>query len=131
MNLQSCLPWLNAKLRRCDCLFAHILALRHFVGANVVFPTQQSGGIGCTSPHPVCTALHCTAFTGHLRYEDGVLVIPKALVKSPISAYENTLEVESVAALEEIISDPDSMRMQVGLILSVIVLPLIVLARTG
>lgn len=38
------------------------------------------------------------------RYEDGVLVIPKALVKSPISAYENTLEVESVAALEEIIS---------------------------
>jgi hypothetical protein len=44
-----------------------------------------------------------------------VLVIPKALVKSPISAYENTLEVESVAALEEIISDPDSMRMQVRL----------------
>ena len=59
-------------------------------------------------------------------------MIPKALVKSPISAYENTLEVprlsrynifhyviddtlqvESVAALEEIISDPDSMRMQV------------------
>ena len=29
------------------------------------------------------------------RYEDGVLVIPKALVKSPISAYENTLEVFS------------------------------------
>ena len=29
------------------------------------------------------------------RYEDGVLVIPKALVKSPISAYENTLEVIS------------------------------------
>jgi len=50
------------------------------------------------------------------RYEDGVLVIPKALVKSPISAYENTLEVESVAALEEIISDPDSMRMQALLV---------------
>merc|ERR1712226_1351894 len=50
------------------------------------------------------------------RYEDGDLVIPKALVKSPISAYENTLEVESVAALEEIISDPDSMRMQALLV---------------
>merc|ERR1719460_3055789 len=50
------------------------------------------------------------------RYKDGVLVIPKALVKSPISAYENTLEVESVAALEEIISDPDSMRMQALLV---------------
>merc|ERR1719203_1826012 len=50
------------------------------------------------------------------RYEDGVLVIPKALVKSPISAYENTLEVETVAALEEIISDPDSMRMQALLV---------------
>ena len=45
-----------------------------------------------------------------------MLVIPKALVKSPISAYENTLEVESVAALEEIISDPDSMRMQALLV---------------
>merc|ERR1719434_510747 len=33
------------------------------------------------------------------RYEDGVLVIPKALVKSPISAYENTVEVETVAVL--------------------------------
>ena len=43
-------------------------------------------------------------------------MIPKALVKSPISAYENTLEVESVAALEEIISDPDSMRMQALLV---------------
>lgn len=50
------------------------------------------------------------------RYQDGVLVIPKALVSSPISAYENTLEVESVAALEEIISDPDSMRMQALLV---------------
>ena len=54
--------------------------------------------------------MYCT------RYEDGILVIPKALVKSPISAYENTLEVESVAALEEIISDPDSMRMQALLV---------------
>jgi ankyrin repeat protein len=50
------------------------------------------------------------------RYDDGVLVIPKALVSSPISAYENTLEVESVAALEEIISDPDGMRMQALLV---------------
>jgi len=50
------------------------------------------------------------------RYHDGVLVLPKALVKSPISAYENTLEVESVEALEEIISDPDSMRMQALLV---------------
>merc|ERR1719204_2773928 len=50
------------------------------------------------------------------RYEDGVLVIPKALVKSPISAYENTLEVETVPELEQIISEPDSMRMQALLV---------------
>ena len=50
------------------------------------------------------------------RYEDGVLVIPKALEKSPISAYENTLEVETVIELEQIISDPDSMRMQALLV---------------
>merc|ERR1712226_48034 len=49
-------------------------------------------------------------------YEDGDLVIPKALVKSPISAYENTLEVETVPELEQIISDPDAMRMQALLV---------------
>ena len=50
------------------------------------------------------------------RYKDGVLVIPKALVKSPISAYENTLEVETVPELEQIISEPDAMRMQALLV---------------
>ena len=35
------------------------------------------------------------------RYEDGVLVIPKALVKSPISAYENTLEVFSMSMIDK------------------------------
>merc|ERR1711963_56128 len=50
------------------------------------------------------------------RYEDGILVIPKALVKSPISAYENTVEVETVNELEQIISEPDSMRMQALLV---------------
>ena len=52
----------------------------------------------------------------HPRYKDGVLVIPKALVKSPISAYENTLEVETVPELEQIISEPDAMRMQALLV---------------
>ena len=46
------------------------------------------------------------------RYEDGILVIPKALVKSPISAHESTLEVEKVMELEQIISEPDSMQLQ-------------------
>ena len=45
-------------------------------------------------------------------YEDGILVIPKALVKSPISTHENTLEVEKVMELEQIISEPDSMQLQ-------------------
>ena len=43
-------------------------------------------------------------------------MIPKALVKSPISAYENTLEVETVPELEQIISEPDAMRMQALLV---------------
>ena len=43
------------------------------------------------------------------RYEDGILVIPKALDKSP-------LEVESVMELEQLISEPDSMRMQALLV---------------
>ena len=51
------------------------------------------------------------------RYEEGILVIPKALVKSPISAYKNTLEVETVIELEQIFSEPDSMRLQALLIL--------------
>ena len=47
---------------------------------------------------------------------DGKLVVPKAIVTSPISAYENTMEVETLAQLEDIISDPDQMRMQALLV---------------
>ncbi len=51
------------------------------------------------------------------RYDaGGALVVPKAAVASPISAYENTVEVETLEQLEDIISDPDEMRMQALLV---------------
>lgn len=50
------------------------------------------------------------------RYVDGELVCPKMVLASPISAYENTVEVTNLNELEEIISDPDGMRMQALLV---------------
>lgn len=50
------------------------------------------------------------------RYEDSRLVCPKVVVASPIAAYENTVEVQSLEQLEDIISDPDEMRMQALLV---------------
>merc|ERR1719216_268284 len=50
------------------------------------------------------------------RYEDGKLVCPKVVESSPIAAYENTVEVSNLNQLEEIISDPDGMRMQALLV---------------
>jgi len=50
------------------------------------------------------------------RYVDGELVCPKVVVASPIAAYENTVEVSTLNQLEEIISDPDGMRMQALLV---------------
>lgn len=50
------------------------------------------------------------------RYVDGKLVIPKQVKQSPISAYENTVEVASLEELDDIISDPDEMRMQALLV---------------
>merc|ERR1712110_1318636 len=50
------------------------------------------------------------------RYVDGKLVCPKIVLASPIAAYENTVEVSNLNQLEEIISDPDSMRMQALLV---------------
>jgi len=50
------------------------------------------------------------------RYVDGKLVCPKVVLASPIAAYENTVEVSNLNQLEEIISDPDSMRMQALLV---------------
>jgi hypothetical protein len=53
-----------------------MLVMQHSICPNVHFPIQQSGGFGCTVPHPECTApttglsggagrvtlrLHCTA----------------------------------------------------------------------
>ena len=50
------------------------------------------------------------------RYEGDKLVCPKVVVASPIAAYENTVEVQSLEQLEDIISDPDEMRMQALLV---------------
>ena len=47
---------------------------------------------------------------------NGQLSFPKSLVSSPIAAYENTTEVSTPEELEEIISDPDAMRMQALLV---------------
>ena len=52
----------------------------------------------------------------HYRYVDGELVCPKMVLASPIAAYENTVEVSNLNELEEIISDPDGMRMQALLV---------------
>jgi hypothetical protein len=54
--------------------------------------------------------------SGFFRYENGLLVCPKKVTSSPIAAYENTVEVESLDQLEDIISDPDEMRMQALLV---------------
>lgn len=43
-------------------------------------------------------------------------MVPKVVKASPISAYENTVEVETLDQLEDIISDPDEMRMQALLV---------------
>ena len=55
-------------------------------------------------------------FFSIFRYEDGKLICPKVVLASPIAAYENTVEVSNLNQLEEIISDPDGMRMQALLV---------------
>lgn len=50
------------------------------------------------------------------RYEDGVMVVKKPKQLAPIAAYENSVEVETMQQLDDIISDPDEMRMQALLI---------------
>ena len=50
------------------------------------------------------------------RFVEDELVCPKIVLASPIAAYENTVEVQTLAGLEDIISDPDEMRMQALLV---------------
>ncbi|KAB7499268.1 Protein fem-1-like protein C [Armadillidium nasatum] len=50
------------------------------------------------------------------RYEDGKMIFRKPKQLSPVSAYENAVEVETLHQLDEIISDPDEMRMQALLV---------------
>jgi hypothetical protein len=50
------------------------------------------------------------------RYVNGKLVVPKQVLPSPISAYENTVEVQNLEQLQDIVSDPDQMRMQALLV---------------
>ena len=54
--------------------------------------------------------------TSTIRYAPGEAVYAKPVQQSPIAAYENSVEVTSLQQLEEIISDPDEMRMQALLV---------------
>lgn len=44
------------------------------------------------------------------------MIYPKPIQQSPIAAYENSIEVMTLQQLDEIISDPDEMRMQALLV---------------
>lgn len=50
------------------------------------------------------------------RYKNHNLPIPKPINTLPIPAYENTLEVTNEQQLDDLISDPDDMRMQALLV---------------
>ncbi|XP_067124477.1 protein fem-1 homolog C [Centruroides vittatus] len=50
------------------------------------------------------------------RYQNGDMPLEKPLISSPIAAYENAMEVRSVSQLDELICDPDEMRMQALLV---------------
>ena len=50
------------------------------------------------------------------RYCDRNDVIEKPINKSPIAAYENSIEAQTMEELDELISDPDEMRMQALLV---------------
>ncbi|XP_069985707.1 protein fem-1 homolog C isoform X1 [Penaeus vannamei] len=50
------------------------------------------------------------------RYEYDLMIYPKPVQQSPIAAYENSVEVMTMQQLDEIISDPDEMRMQALLV---------------
>lgn len=46
----------------------------------------------------------------------GLPALPKKTLQTPISAYEDSTEVESLDQLDAVISDPDLMRMQALLV---------------
>lgn len=51
-----------------------------------------------------------------IRYENPIFPLEKPLVQSPIAAYVNATEVRTFGQLEDLISDPDAMRMQALLV---------------
>merc|ERR1712158_267889 len=95
----------------------HLISQRDLVGKQErIDALELLGATFVDKKRDMLGALKLWKIAMEERYKDGVLVIPKALVKSPISAYENTLEVETVPELEQIISEPDAMRMQALLV---------------
>ncbi|CAG5119524.1 unnamed protein product [Candidula unifasciata] len=51
-----------------------------------------------------------------LRYEDGINIYPKPTNVKPVEAYEYAVEAQSSGMLDELVSDPDEMRMQALLV---------------
>lgn len=51
-----------------------------------------------------------------LRFEDGTNIYPKPTNVKPVEAYEYAVEAQSSGMLDELVSDPDEMRMQALLV---------------
>ena len=112
-------PLLVAAEYGCLYMVEHLISLRELVtkqeridalellGASLVYRRRHQDMQG---------ALKLWKRAMEERYEDGALVIPKVIDKSPISTYINMQELESVTQLEQIISDQDSMQMQALLV---------------
>ena len=63
------------------------------------------------------------------RYQDGVLLIPKALDKTPISSHNDILELGTMMELEQMIPEPHSMQVQTLLVKERILGPSYILSR--
>ena len=123
-------PLLVASLLGHQHIVEHMISNRDLVGKQErIDALELLGASFVDQKQDLQEALKLWKRAMEQRYKDGVLVIPKALDNTLISAYDNMEEVETMMELEQMIPEPNMMQLQALLVRERILGPVYILSR--
>ena len=123
-------PLLVASLLGHQHIVEHMISNRDLVGKQErIDALELLGASFVDQKQDLQEALKLWKRAMEQRYKDGVLVIPKALDNTLISADDNMEEVETMMELEQMIPEPNMMQLQALLVRERILGPVYILSR--
>lgn len=109
-------PLLAASVTGHSAIVEHLIGLVSVRREDRIAALELLGSTYVDKKRDMVSALGLWRRAMEMRYDAELPVLPKPSGVVPVPAYDSAIEVTAVAALDDLVLDPDAMRMQVGLI---------------